>query len=174
MKIKLFLCLFLCTQWTYARVEVAFLKALKPDGTPVQLEPGSTYSHVAISYRNRWLQVHPYRGVELVDTNGLKEMGSLTTIIEIPDRDEPSPEFVQKVVGTPYDWTFSWDGPRYYCSKLVGKFLHLHPLPMNFNADIWPPRFHEYNGLPGISPQGVYTQLIELGYAPRCANALIN
>ncbi len=128
---------------------------------------GSKFSHVAISYRGRWLHTHPYRGVELATQKTLQEMGRIASTILIPDHAEPDDAFVNSILGTPYETQYSWESNRYYCSKLIAKILDLRPAPMNFNAAAWPAYFKRYNGLLGISPQGVFNQLVQKGYSAR-------
>ncbi len=150
----------------YPLVKVAFLEVKGPDGKNLELEAGAPFAHLAISYRGQWLHALPAHGVELVTEEQLEEIGSVAAVIEMEDQDEPATDFVNSILGSPYEMSFSWDSNRYYCSKLVGKILHLVPEPMNFNAPAWPEYFHKYNGLPGISPQAVFRQLVAKGYTP--------
>lgn len=151
----------------FSQVKVAFLEVRTRDGKNLQLEKNTQFAHVAISYNGQWLHTHPYRGVELVNRRKLEEIGVITAVIDIPDYQEPRKVFVESILGTPYEITFSWESDRYYCSKLVGKILGLEAEPMNFDAPGWPEKFKKYNGLPGISPQGVFNQLVKRGYPVR-------
>jgi hypothetical protein len=144
-------------------VQVAFLEIETSQGT-IQLEKGGRFSHVAISYKNRWLHTHPYFGVQLVTTRDLEKIGDITNIIELPGHPEPSENFVQQVLGKPYDRFFSWDGEGYYCSKLVAKALGLKPTPMNFEATIWSKHLTKNKGQLGLSPDDIFHELLSRGY----------
>jgi hypothetical protein len=164
----LFFCvLHLFSSASFAQVEVAFIEITSADGKRLELEDGSQYAHIAISYKGQWLSTHPYRGVELVNQEKLEEFGPISAIVDIPDRPEPSDDFVRSILGSRYEMKFSWESEKYYCSKLVGKILDISPQPMNFNAAAWPASFQQYNGLPGLSPQGVFRVLLSRGYKVR-------
>ncbi len=152
---------------SFSQVEVAFIEMRDPQGKLIEFEKDARFSHVAISYHRHWLHTHPFRGVEVVDQKTLEEIGLIVATLLIGDHDEPSDVFVKSIIGSPYESKFSWDSKLYYCSKLVGQFFGLNTEPMDFNAPIWPLYFRKYNGLPGLSPQGAYRQLVKRGYPVR-------
>ena len=149
------LLVFLWIAFAQARVQVAFVEIRRPDGTLVQLEPGGRFAHLAISYRGQWLHSHPYRGVELINTNDLAKMGTLAVKITLPAM-EPSDGMVKGLVGLPYDREYSWSNERMYCSELVAKILQLKPSPMYFDPKLWPKEYQKLNGQLGISPDDIY------------------
>jgi len=145
-----------------AEVKIAFIEIRYPDGQIHQMEPGGRFSHIAISYRGKWLHTHPYRGVEAVSLEDLKKMGTVSIMI-LPSLSEISQEQFDFYNGQPYDPTFSWDGQGYYCSELVGKILNIKPQPMDFKAEIWGGK--KKNESLGLSPDDIFRALQK---APRC------
>jgi len=147
-----------------APAKVAFVQILNPQGAVVQLEPGGSYAHIAISYKGAWLHAHPYRGVEIISSEQLAKMG-VVDVMTVTDTPEPSEAQIRKVLGKPYDLDFRWEGEKYYCSKLVGKLLNLEPLPMNFSSALW--RNHpSTNRRRGLSPDDIFQELLRRGENP--------
>lgn len=161
---KLFFFLLLSLPFAaFARVEIAFVEILDSQGQPLQLEPGGRFAHTAISYRGKWLQAHPIRGVELVSRARVEELGVIREIVALPDRAEPSEAEVAKYLGKPFDSALSWSDDAIYSSELVAKLLGIKPMPMAFEAAIWPARFRLMRGQLGISPDDIFQILRKSG-----------
>lgn len=145
-----------------ARVEVAFLEVYGRDGKPIELEKGGRFAHVAIRFNDQWLQAHPLNGVELVDD--LSGFGRVLEILVDPDIVISKAE-VDRWLGLPYDPNFNWeDQGSSYCSKLVANLLSVPPQPMRFDGSYWE-RYRSLPwGEPGVSPNGLYEELLERGY----------
>jgi hypothetical protein len=159
-----------------AQTQIAFIEIRDPQGKVHQLEPGGRFSHIAISYQGKWLHTHPYYGVQLVMTSELEKMGQLT-LVEIPRQSELLPDELQKYMGRPYDSGFSWESEGYYCSKLVGKILHLPPEPMNFSAAAWNHKLHPRDNL-GLSPDDIFRTVLTKSFdgrvlTPRCESVFL-
>ncbi len=144
---------------TQAKVTVAFLQLRDPQGNVVQLETGGRFYHVAISFKGKWLQAHPYRGVEMVTMDKIREIGEITEWIEISDLEDLEDKKVEKFLGKPFDHSFLWDDEKIYCAELVGKLLDLKPTPMTFDPAHWPKEYQKFNGLPGMSPDDIFEAL---------------
>lgn len=143
-----------------AQAKVAFLESRDRKGHLVQLEAGGRFSHVAISYKGKWLHSHPFRGVEIVSSEELQKMGHIAEVVSLAETPELSAEQLKNFLGKPYDKDFSWqDDERFYCSELIAKILGLPPEPMKFSAAAWPVRFQKLRGQPGVSPDGLYRKV---------------
>ncbi len=148
-----------------ARLEVRFMELRDAHGRLVQLEPGGRFGHVAVGIGGKWLHVHPYRGVELVNRETVEKVGCMVSSILVEHLDEPDFLTVQTWLGLPYDRDFSWKSEdAFYCSELVGKILGLEPEPMTFDPRLWPPQFQKFDGEPGLSPDDLYRLLLEKGH----------
>lgn len=130
----------------------------------VELEPGGRFVHVAISYQNGWLHVHPRRGVEW--RKSLPKLGFLSEILHNSQVPDPNPEVVAKWLGLPYDFQFRWEATdSSYCSKLVAQLLNIAPSPMEFDENIWgKDTADQARGKLGISPDEVFRALLKRGY----------
>lgn len=148
----------------HAAVLVAFIELRRTDGTLIQLEPGGRFAHIALSFNGRWLHAHPQRGTEVVDDQGLAQVGRVAEIINVTDRPEPSEAVVQNIVGKPYDREYSWNDDRLYCSELVAKILGLKPEPMKFDSSLWAREFSKYRGQLGLSPDDIFRLLRQRNY----------
>lgn len=151
-----FLAFALVSSRCFASVSVAFIEMRDAQGHLVQLEPDGRFAHVAISYHGDWLQALPYWGVQLVTTEQLKKVGTIAEIVTLQAGPEPSSQYVDSVLGKPYDYEYTWSDDAFYCSKLVAKILNIPPRPMTFDPHLWPPQFQKYNGRPGMSPDTLY------------------
>lgn len=160
----LWMALLFATQ-AHGEIQVAFFECYDWYGNLVQLEKAGRYCHVAISCRSGWLHAHPARGVEV--KSDLKQLGiGKVALILLDETQRPLDSVtVDRLLGLPYDQTFHWSTEKgTYCSKLVGKLLHLKPEEMVFETPYWE-KFHELptNEL-GLSPDDVFRQLRELGW----------
>lgn len=153
-----------------ASIEVAFLEIRTPAGKVLELEKGDRFAHVAISYRGLWLHAHPRHGVVLANEEELETVGTMREIVTVSESGDLDDRTVATYLGKPYDFSFTWDEDRYYCSELIGKILGLSPLPMRFNPEVWPESYRKLNGLPGLSPDKVYRALRLRGLATRRFN----
>lgn len=138
-----------------AKVMVAFIQMRDYYGNVIQLEPGARFAHSAISYKGQWLQAHPYRGVELVTIDKIQKMGEILEYLEVQNLEELDEAKVNVMLGKPFDHGYIWDDEKIYCSELIAKLLDLAPKPMVF-SQAWPASYQALNGLPGLSPDGVY------------------
>jgi hypothetical protein len=139
-----------------AETQVAFIEIRDRFGNIHQLEPGGRFSHIAISYKGRWLHAHPYRGVEVIDSADLKKIGAVT-IVSLPEYSELTSDKLKTYINKPYGTGFSWSDDTYYCSKLVGKILGMSPEPMSFNAVVW--KSSKHIGDVGLSPDDIYRKI---------------
>jgi Permuted papain-like amidase enzyme, YaeF/YiiX, C92 family len=146
-----------------AGVQIAFLEFYTPDGRLIELEPGGRFAHVAISYRGGWLHAHPFRGVEVISTEGLSKMGKITSVVNVPQLKEIPERTVSQFLGKPYDADFSWTDDKIYCSELIAKIFGMKPEPMHFDPRLWPERYRRFEGLPGLSPDKVYRRILSVG-----------
>jgi hypothetical protein len=145
-------------------LQVAFFIKKTATGKIEIYEKGSVYSHVAMKVGDKWLNAHPWRGVEL--TNNLDGMGEIVEIMEDPSVDEPDQEFLDSVLGKKFFIFAAWDDSNiFYCSKVIGKYLNVNPLPIVVDEEIWQGRFQEYNGRPGLSPEGLHHELERRAYS---------
>lgn len=153
-------CLFLFTLLngltSEAKVTVAFLQIRNYKGDVVQLEPGGRFAHVAISYQGMWLHAHPYRGVEMVTIDKIRQIGEIQEWIEISDLEDLEHKKVDKLLGKPFDHGYLWDDEKIYCAELIAKLIDLQPTPMIFNTEAWPKEYEKLNGLPGMSPDDIF------------------
>lgn len=157
----LFLLTLLCAPHCLAKVTIAFIEVRLPDGRLLQMEPGGRFSHIAISYRGLWLHAHPYRGVELITTEQLKNLDRSGFVIlkSLPNHEEITETELATYLDKPFDSNFSWESEAYYCSKLVAKILKIVPKPMTFSAAGWPEAFKSKAGQLGISPDEIYQEI---------------
>lgn len=152
---KLFALVFLFSISVQAKVEVAFIEMRNYYGQVIQLEEDGRFAHSAISYKGQWLQAHPVRGVELVPIEKIRKMGEIKEVLEVPGLEELDEAKVNALLGKSFDHDYLWDDEKIYCSELIGKLLGLPTKPMVFSS-AWPAHYQAYNGLPGLSPDGVY------------------
>lgn len=152
---KLFILVFLLSFSVNAKVQVAFIEMKDYYGNVIELEPGGRFAHSAISYKGQWLQAHPYWGVELVSIEKIRKMGEIKEIIEVTNLEELDEAKVKELLGKSFDHDYLWDDEKIYCSELIAKLLGLAPKPMVF-SETWPAAYQAKNGLPGLSPDGVY------------------
>ncbi|MES2854501.1 MAG: hypothetical protein V4692_01505 [Bdellovibrionota bacterium] len=150
-----------------ALVEVAFFEVKLRDGSVLQLEKDGRFAHVAIKIENGWLHSHPRKGVEFNST--LEEIGDAKEILSNESIADFSFTEIEHLVGLPYDYAFDWNDPlSSYCSKLVALLLGINPTPMKFEGPYWEKfKKHKAEGLPGVSPDGLYRELKKLGYQSR-------
>lgn len=141
------------TTSAFASIQVAFIKLYNSRGELIRLEKDSPYAHVAISYGRMWLHAHPFRGVELLSDQEMRQWGEISEVIVVSATRSLSYVEIQKYLGRPYDRTYSWNEGAYYCSELVAKILGIKPRPMSFDRQYWPPFFEKYNGQLGVSPR---------------------
>lgn len=149
---------------SHASVKIAFIEIRKTNNQLIQLEPGGQYAHIAISFKDKWLHAHPYRGVEIIDQDGLKKMGKIVKTLTITDKPDLFMNEVIRFLGKSYDSYFSWSDDKIYCSELVGKILEIPPRPMSFSTDIWTENFKNSKNSLGLSPDDIYIYLTEKGY----------
>lgn len=158
--IIVFLLTFSCVPASAARV--VFLE-LHQNGMPVALEPGGRFFHVAIQYREHWLQAHSHGGVSLV--KDIRDYGDAFMVLDNPDCADPDPAFVERWLGKPFDFSYAWENPKAtYCTRLVADILRVPPQPMSFAADIWKHHYHKPDGEPGLSPDKLYAELLRRGF----------
>lgn len=151
------------SEFAAAEVKVAFFELYDLRGNRVELEKGSRFAHVAISYGKGWIHAHPQRGV--VYDLKLESIAPHYTIISNPSIPALTYAQVRRFLGLPYDSTFTWSDPfSTYCSKLIAQLLDIPPQPMDFSASHWGPQYKKYHGLPGISPDKVYRSLLQRNY----------
>lgn len=155
---KLFALILLSSVIAQAKVQVAFIEIRNYYGQIIQLEPGGRFAHSAISYKGQWLQAHPVRGVELVPIETIRKMGEIKEMLDVPGLEELDSAKVEAMLGKPFDHGYVWDDEKIYCSELIAKLLDLPTKPMVF-SDTWPWQYQQLNGLPGLSPDGVYQVL---------------
>ncbi|MDG0817685.1 hypothetical protein [Bdellovibrio svalbardensis] len=125
----------------YGKVQVAFFEHRTKDGQLQPIEAGGQLYHVAVQYNDKWLNAHPYYGVQEVDD--VRKIGDLYSIIEI-DQDVPLEKYKAEF-GKHFSISDYWENPKStYCSKLVAQILDLSPTFMK-NGNGW-----------GISPDEVY------------------
>lgn len=155
---KLFALVFLMALSVQAKVTVALIEMRNYYGQVIQLEPGGRFAHSAISYKGQWLQAHPVRGVELVPIERIRQMGEIKETLEVIGLEELDEQKVLSMLGKPFDHGYVWDDEKIYCSELIGKLLGLPTKPMVF-SDSWPKQYQDLNGLPGLSPDGIYELL---------------
>lgn len=148
-----YLFLLFLPQILWAQIIVGFVEMRDSQNRLVQLEPGGRFAHLAISYGAKWLHAHPYRGVELITTAELQQMGRIIPVTWSRTK-SLSAQQISYYLGKPFDHEYSWSDGQYYCSELVAKILGLNPEPMNF--DLWPDRYKKKRGQLGLSPDDIY------------------
>jgi hypothetical protein len=144
-------------------VEVIFFGIQRPSGEWIELERGSRFVHLAVSYEGGWLHAHPLTGVDV--SYDLKPFGKVIAHLQNHDLPDPAAEDVEPWLGLPYDSHYRWNDEAFYCSELVGKLFGLKPRPQDFSAPVWRGRIPSTDL--GISPQGVYNDLIQAGWVAR-------
>lgn len=143
--------------------EVAFIESYDLNGKRIQLEPNGQFMHVAIRVGDYWLHAHPASGVELIPT--LERYGHRIIRLINEDVPEPSPELFFHWLGKGFDHAFTWEDPeRTYCSRLVANMLGIAPLPMQFAAERWQVVQQKRIGSLGLSPDDLYSILLDKGY----------
>ena len=169
MKLLITLSILAFSLTTLAQTKIAFIEVRDKNGHLLQLEPEGRFAHMAISHQGKWLHAHPYRGVEIVNTQDLEKIGTLV-IVTVPNFNEWSHKEIQALVGKPYNRSFDWHGDGFYCSELVAKMMNIPPEPMTFEAPIWKGKGNR--GALGISPDDIYKRIFSSPYygksAPRC------
>lgn len=140
-----------------AATRIAFLETYDAQGELIQYEVGGRFGHSAIEIEGQWLQSYPGEGVRLISLQELKYRGTIAKIISVPQ--EIRKQDVEKYLGVPFDYWYSWSDESLYCSELLAKVLGIPPEPMSFNHLVWPRNYWELEGLPGISPDKIYKKL---------------
>jgi len=150
-----------CFATAESETQVLFLELRNGQGEVLLLEPDFPYAHVAVQLRDgKIIHSHPRGGVQEVTYKQLGNFGTVKESVVIErETSEISNEEFEKLLGKPYDFGFSWDNDRFYCSELVAKILGISPEPMHFDQALWPPSFWELEGKPGISPGKIYRKL---------------
>ena len=142
-------------------IQIAFLSRTHLNGNIESLEPNGRYVHVAVKYKNKWLQAHPYYGVILSDN--LEGLGKIEEIFEAYPHLEINELFLSEVLGKPYNFISLWEDPSTYnCSKLIAKLLDIKPRPMIFEESIWGNRFAQFRGELGLSPDELFHEIQSL------------
>lgn len=153
-----------------ASIKVAFIELRNYKGEIIQLEPNGQFAHMAVSYRGQWLHAHPLNGVEIISQADLEKIGSIKTIITLLEYDELDIKQVEKYLGKPYDFEYSWGEERIYCAELVAKLLNIDPLPMNFESSFWSSNYSSLRGKLGLSPDDLYQHFKrKLGHVAQCS-----
>ena len=143
----------------FASLEVSFLEVRNSKGEVIQLEPDFPYAHVVISWEGRLLHSHPRTGVVWTDLKEVNQFGTVKETISI-DAMEGMFQQIEPWMGRPYDSQFTWGNDAFYCSELVAKVLGISPEPMHFDPNLWPEKFWELEGEPGISPGKIYRKIV--------------
>jgi len=127
-------------------------------------------THVAISYKGKWLHSHPSRvsgrlvshpGVHL--TQNLTELGLNFIVFENLNVPDPTDDFYDKFKDMSFNMFAEWNSTtETHCSIIGGKFLKMNPLPMKFKSSVW--RLHEaqvksMRGKPGLSPLDIFKNI---------------
>lgn len=165
--------LYFISRETDASVSVAFFREETSRGRFSVYEVGGKYAHVAILVRGKWLHVYPGRDVEWVEH--LNGMGKESVVLTNESAEEPTEPEIVRQIPRRYDQSFNWDSnDRTYCAKLVGELLHIAPLPMSFSSDDWSGMKNLPRGESGLSPDDIFTVLLQRGYrrTNRCAEWL--
>lgn len=144
-----------------AAVTVLFIENSHFVGNPdLEWEPGSKFYHVAISYKDKWLHVHPYYGVQLADLDEALGMGTGGQFVILFQRPSLTDAEVKPFLGLKFDRNFEWrDSETVYCSELVGKLLNISPLPMKFESPAWQKLGVSNIGQLGLSPDDLFAIL---------------
>ena len=143
---------------SFASLEVSFLEVRNSKGEVIQLEPDFPYAHVVISFEGRVLHSHPRTGVVWADLSEVNQFGTVKETMSVESKKGMFQE-IEQWIGRPYDSQFSWGNDAFYCSELVAKVLGIPPEPMHFDPHLWPPKFWEMEGEPGISPGKIYRKI---------------
>lgn len=151
-----------------AQVKVAFMNLQSPSGETVQLEREGRFNHIAVSVQilengrwiEKWIHSVPPQGVELVDKTQLRTHGKIVEILEWATVPALGIREIERYLGRPYDYGYSWSGEGFYCSELIAKLLGLKPKPMEFAEGLWPESYQAKRGELGLSPDDVYQQLL--------------
>lgn len=158
--------------FSFSEVRVIFFEGLSEAGSPIVLEPGGRFFHVAIQVDSLWLTAHPKLGTVLTDR--IAGVGIPTLALESYGFARPGLRDIEKYVGKPFDFKFTWRDPNCtYCSRLIenvlvdlGVFPQSIARPMLYNSPFWDGK--EVNrGEPGVSPDGLYRALREQGFQER-------
>ena len=140
---------------SWARLRVAFVEMQGPNGRRIELEPGGTFAHVAVEYGNHWLQTYPPGPAKLISWETLRLYGQVT-VLTLEDSSALTETQVQKILGQPYDYQFSWTSNALYSSELVGKILNLEPTKMTFESEFWKDRPKPQASEKGLSPDDIF------------------
>lgn len=143
----------------WGEVNVGFVELRKWDGSLRRLEPDFDYAHVAIQWNRKWVHAHPVQGVVAVDVAELEKFGKIGLTLTLSALDTPDDETFEKYLGLPYDAKYGWSDEAIYCSELVAKVLGIEAEKMHFDPALWPASYLKLEGLPGISPGGLYRAL---------------
>jgi hypothetical protein len=152
-------------------VQVAFF--VDDDNPGLSLE--GEFTHVAISYRGRWLHAHPstvngrlskFPGVHL--TQNLIEIGLNFVVFENLDVEDPSEDFYNKFKDRSFDILADWNSKtETHCSILVGKHLGVKPAKMKFKSAFWRNvDVSSVKGKLGVSPKEIFEHVKrDLGFS---------
>ena len=162
--------------YSYGQVVIAYIEMKDHSGRPLQLEPNGRFAHMAIFYQNKWLHAHPYRGVELITEEQLRQIGTPVKVTYdfvngLAEND------VKKYMQYTYDNEMSWDSnEKLYCAELIGKLLKIEPLPMYFTLPVWNEMRKKSYGNLGLSPDDIYLimQKRQRENKNQCKNVFIN
>lgn len=147
-----------------AKTRIAFFKTYS-QGKLIQFSAEGQYTHVAIEFNEKWIHADPYYGVVVIDhlsEVSIKEYQ--VDLLEHPEDLIPT-NLIEKYIGLPYDHNFTWSDDAIYCSELIAKLLGLKPRPMKFNTEIWNNDYTSKRGLPGLSPDDLFSNLMEKGFS---------
>ena len=158
------LCLVITPQRSFAKVQLIFLSQKTASGELVQFEKNGQFIHSAISFQNKWLQAHPYYGVQLVSLSEVLKMGTDSQIMTLDDVPDLTESDILPFLGKKFDRDYSWDDDRIYCSELLAKLLNIPPKPMFFDPKLWPAHYQKLNGEPGVSPDEIARYYLNKGY----------
>lgn len=162
--ILFFISLNLINLTALADTDVVFLEKFYPSGKRVELVKGGRFYHSAIRIpyqgQDLWLHAGPENGVELISTEKLKEIATITEIVTVRGFNLRYSDF-SKYLGRKFDFYYGWDDEKIYCSELIAKLFGVPPVPMYFDPELWPSNYWKYNGQPGISPDQLYLSLKE-------------
>lgn len=149
-----------------AQVQVAFFEAFDHLGRPYRLTEERGFYHMAIQVEGRWYHSFPKVGVVEIPNLILGPHLRLAMILENKDLNLSRAE-VQKHLGLPFDYTYTWERTdSSYCSKFVAQLLDIPPSPMTFKSATWDKAAHVKVGALGISPDEVYEALIWKNFRP--------
>jgi hypothetical protein len=156
----------------HSTIRVAFFEIRDPMGRIIQIQNGSPFAHVAISYGNQWLHAFPKQVIEPIPFEELRRFGHILEIITL-DRADLTLKDVKRFLGKEYDYNLDWStDDKIYDAELVGKLLGIPPEPMSFDAPYWPESYHSKNGEPGLSSGDIYRILLAPPPTSQCAKHL--